>query len=111
MTVTPIRLGPTQLNVTNTSESSLCSPPAGTGVIIKHIQATNNDAAATHYLCISVGADIAANRIVDQVAIAANGEYARFVAHVLKNADILCASADAASKVTLTIRADVLTAP
>ena len=110
MTVTPIRIGPTQLGVTNTAESSLCSPGAGTGVIIKHIQATNTDTAA-HYLCIAIGADVAANRIVDQVSIAANSEYARFVAHVLKNADIVCASADTASKITLTMRGDLLTSP
>lgn len=96
-------VGPTALNVTNTAESSLCSPAAGTSVTLKHIQATNTDAAATHYLCISIGADVAANRIVDQVAIAANSEYARFVTHVLVNGDILCSSADTNAKITLTI--------
>ena len=111
MTVTKKRLvGPTQLGVTNTAESSLCSPAAGTGVIIKHIQATNTDS-VTHYLCIAIGADVAATRIVDQVAITANNEYARFVAHVLKNPDILCSSADTASKITLTMRGDLLVSP
>lgn len=96
------RLGPTQLNVTNTSESSLCSPAAGTRFEIRHIMATNTDPAATHYLCVSIGADVAANRILDQVAIAPNTDFERFVLVNLTSSDILCASADAASKITLT---------
>ena len=113
MTVTPIRLGPVSLPVTNAAgETSICSPAAGTGVILKHIQAVNTDAAATHYFCLSIGVDAQGTRIVDQAPLAAQGgEYARFVAHVLKNPDILCCSADAASKITMTIRADLLTSP
>lgn len=101
--------GPTALNVTNTSESSLCTPAAGTQAVLRHIQATNTDPAATHYLCISIGADIAANRIVDQVAIAPNSEYARWVSHVIAAAEIVCASADTNAKVTLTINGDLYT--
>lgn len=102
MSKTLTRLGPTQLNVTNTSESSLCSPAAGTRFELRHIMATNTDAAATHYLCVSIGADVAANRILDQVAIAPNTDFERFVLVNLTSSDILCASADAASKITLT---------
>lgn len=112
MTVTPIRLGPISLPTTGAAgETSICSPAAGTAVIIKHIQAVNTDAAATHYFCLSIGADAQGTRIVDQAPIAAQGEYARFVAHVLKNPDILCCSADAASKLTMTLRGDLLSSP
>src|ERR1700681_3896509 len=107
MTVTPIRLGPISVFAVGTSDVSICSPPAGTGVILKHIQWTNTDT-VTHYVCLSIGANVAATRIVDQIPIAANSEYARFVAHVMKNADILCPGADTAAKTFLTIRADLL---
>lgn len=96
-------VGPTALGITGTSESSLCTPATGTQATLKHIQATNTDPAATHYLCISIGADIAANRIVDQKSIAPNDEYARWVTHVVAAAEIVCASADTAAKITLTI--------
>lgn len=96
-------VGPTSLGVTGTSESSLCTPASGTQCTLKHIQATNTDPAATHYLCISIGADAAATRIVDQIAIGANSEYSRWVTHVIAAAEIVCASADTASKIALTI--------
>lgn len=102
-------VGPTQLGITGTSESSLCTPAAGTQAVLKHIQATNTDATATHYLCVSIGADAAATRIVDQVAIAPNGEYSRWVTHVIAASEIVCASADATSKVTLTVNGDLYT--
>lgn len=112
MTVTEKRLvGPTQLGVTNTAESSLCSPAAGTSVKMTYIKATNTDPAATHYLCVAIGADVAANRVVDQVAIAANDEYERWIAWVLVSGDILCASADATSKVTLTLNGKLSSQP
>lgn len=100
-TTGPIRIT-SALGVTGTAESSMCSPDAGQQVTLKHIQATNTDT-ITSYLCISIGADTAATRIVDQAAIAANSEYSRFVTHILKAGDILCASASVAAKVTLTI--------
>ena len=90
------------LGVTGVTESSMCSPAAGQQVTIKHIQATNTDT-ITSYLCISIGADTAATRIVDQVSIAPGGEYSRWVTHMLKSGDILCASASVAAKVTLTL--------
>lgn len=96
------RLGPTQLGVTGVAESSLCSPASGTRFELRHIMATNTDT-STHYLCISIGADAAATRIIDQVAITANTDFERFVLVNLTSSDILCASADAASKVTLTM--------
>jgi hypothetical protein len=110
MATTTISLGKTTgairlvsaLGVTNTAESSMCSPAAGQQVTIKHIKATNTDS-ITSYLCVSIGADVAATRIIDQVAIAANSEYNQFATHILKSGDILCASASVAAKVTLTI--------
>lgn len=112
MTVTEKRLvGPTQLGVTGTAESSLCSPASGSAVKLTYIKATNNDAAATHYLCVSIGADAAATRIVDQYAIPANDEYERWIAWVLSSSDILCASADTASKITLTLNGKLTTVP
>ena len=68
-----------------------------------HIQATNTDPATTMYLCIALGADVAANRIVDQASIAANSEYARFVMHNVEAATIVCASASVNAKVNLTL--------
>lgn len=112
MTIKEARLvGPTQLGVTGVAESSLCSPASGSSVKLTYIKATNTDAAATHYLCVSIGADAAATRVVDQVAIAANDEYERWIAWVLTSSDILCASADAASKITLTMNGKLQTVP
>lgn len=111
MSVTEKRLvGPTQLGVTGTAESSLCSPASGTSVKLTYIKATNTDT-ITSYLCVSIGADAAATRVIDQVAIAANDEYERWIAWVLVNGDILCASASVASKVTLTINGKLTTVP
>lgn len=109
MPKTPIRLGPTSLGITGTAESSLCTPAAGTKFVLRHIQATNTDPAVTNYLCISIGADAAATRIVDQVAIAPNSEYARWVTHSVAAAEIICASASTASKIALTMNGDLIT--
>lgn len=102
-------IGPTQLGVTGTAESSLCTPATSTQAVLRHIQATNTDPSTVHYLCISIGADAAATRIVDQVQIAGGSEYARWVTHVVAAAEIVCASADASSKVTLTVNGDLYT--
>ncbi len=101
-TVGPIRLV-SALGVTNNAESSMCSPAAGQQVTLKYFKATNTDT-ITSYLCVSIGADVAATRVIDQVAIAANSEYERWINWVLKSGDILCASASVAAKVTLTIQ-------
>lgn len=102
-------VGPSQLGVTNTAESSLCTPATGTAAVLKYIKATNCDTSATHYLCVSIGADVVANRVVDQIPIAPNTEYERWIDVPVATAEIVCASADAASKIALTISGDLLT--
>lgn len=102
-------IGPTQLGVTGVSESSLCTPATGTQAVLRHIKATNCDTSSTHYLCISIGADSVGNRIVDQIPIAANAEYERWGVYVISAAEIVCASADAASKIALTVNGDLYT--
>ncbi len=100
-----------QLGVTNTAESSMCSPSAGKTVTLKYIKATNADPSTVHYLCVSIGADVSATRIIDAEQIAGGGSFERFVSHILVNGDILCASADAGSKVTLTITGTIEVTP
>ncbi len=100
--------GPAAVPLIASSEVSVCTPASGTQAVLRHIQATNNDT-STHYLCISIGTDVQANRIVDQVAIPANGEYARFVTHVVGATEIVCAGADAANKIAITINGDLYT--
>lgn len=102
-------VGPSALGVTGVTESSLCTPATGTQAVLRHIQATNTDPSTTHYLCVSIGADVQATRIVDQVAISGGSEYSRFVTHVIAAAEIVCASADTANKIALTINGDLYT--
>lgn len=105
----PIRVGPANVDVI-TASASICTPAAGTKVVLRHIQATNTDPAVTHYFCLSIGAIATiANRIVDQVAIAPNSEYARWVTHSVAAAEIICAGADTTAKIALTINGDLIT--
>ena len=103
-------VGPTQLGVTNTAESSLCTPASSTKVIMRYIKATNTDPSTTHYLCLSIaGADVAANRVIDQIPILGGAEYERWILWNIEATEILCSSADAASKITLTMNGDLYT--
>lgn len=102
-------IGPTQLGITGTSESSLCTPATGTSAVLRYIKATNCDTSATHYLCVSIGADSVGNRIIDQIPIAPNAEYERWIRVSVATSEIVCASADAASKIALTVDGDLIT--
>ena len=102
-------VGPTQLGVTNTAESSLCTPASSTKVIMRYIKATNTDPSTTHYLCVAIGADVAANRVIDQIPILGGAEYERWILWNIESADILCASADTGSKIALTMNGDLYT--
>lgn len=102
-------IGPTQLGANKVSESSLCTPATGTRAVLRHIKATNCDTSATHYLCMSIGTDDVGNRIIDQIPIAANAEYDRWGSYVVEAGEVLCSSADTASKIALTVNGDLIT--
>lgn len=97
-----LRLGPIDVFGITVSDVSICTPAAASAYTIKHIQWTNTDT-VTHYVCLSIGANTRANRIVDQVAIAANSEYSRYVMHIVGPGELLCPAADTAAKTELTI--------
>lgn len=97
-----IRTGPTQAKAVGTSDVSHCTPASGTKAVLRHIKATNCDTSTTHYLCVSVGANTTGNRFIDQIPIAPNAEYDRWLELNVAAAEIVCVGADTADKITVT---------
>jgi hypothetical protein len=89
----------------------MCTPGAGKVATIKYVKATNTDT-ITSYLCIGIGnMSTIANRLVDQVAIAANSEYERWVNWVIGSGDALCAATSVTLKVELIMTGTLETIP
>jgi|SRR5579875_2449430 len=100
MSSTPKRLvGPSQLG---TAASTLYTVPSSTKTVVRYIHVSNPTGGSVS-LTMSIGADAAAVRIFDALAIAANSAQDFFCYHVLEAAEIIQGFASTASALVITI--------
>ncbi|MGH8260960.1 MAG: hypothetical protein ACREUG_14865 [Steroidobacteraceae bacterium] len=100
MAQTPKRLvGPQQLAA---AAATLYTVPAATKTVVRYIHVSNPTGAAVS-LSMSIGADAAAVRIFDALAIAANSAQDFFCFHVLEAAEVLQGFASAAASLVVTV--------
>lgn len=76
--------------------------PADTTAIVRHMTFTNITA-SDHTVTVSIGADAAGTRILDQVPVSARGVLDWPCLHVLAAAEVLQAYADANSAVNICV--------
>jgi hypothetical protein len=97
-------VGPTQLS--NTA-GTLYTVSSGQKATLKRIHIVNTDS-ASHTFTLSIGADAAGTRLYMTTTIAANGGYFDdYANYTLEAGEIFQGYADSASKLTITVNADV----
>jgi hypothetical protein len=106
MTTTNKRLAGPAL-VTNAAATKY-TVPASCVTIVQYLQVSNPSASAVGFT-MSIGADAAATRIYDNFQIAAGGQLAVFLKHVLTAGEIVQALASTTNILTLTIDGQELT--
>jgi hypothetical protein len=97
-------VGPTQLS---NSAATLYTAPTGIRAVIKRIHIVNPTTTA-YAFTLSIGADGAGTELYKTQSIAANGGYFDdYANYTLEPADILQGYAGTASKLTITVNADL----
>ena len=100
-------VGPTQLG---NSAATLYTVPSGQRIVIRGIHLSNGDADAPHLATLSIGSDTAGTRIYDAFPIPASQIEDNYGPYELVAGEIIQGFADTASKIVVTIDAEVMIA-